>query len=273
MPRQKSVEEVFAEHLQQQGYRIERDLPHEPRVTLPVRAGATFRWAAVACTHLGGKFQQLTYLKQFCKFAVEERGVTDLWHIGDLVNGSSRRHDYIYENFIHGATAQCDYAAENLPAFKGVKWHFVEGNHDEWYEATEGFIVGEEMALRRPDMEYVGRRAAWLNIGPLSVYMHHGSGGMPYALTYKLQRAIERMNPRPDVYMIANWHSAVYAPGYAGCELLMAPCFQSTTPFERGKGLTPTIGGFILNIDIAEDNTWRVIPEFMLFKTPIEKDY
>lgn len=258
--------------LEDQGYRIVKDLPHEPRVEIPVQPGKTFKWAVVSCTHLGGKFQQLTHLRDFCRFAVEEHGVERIWHVGDLLMGSSRRHDYIYEAFKHGATAQHDYAAAMLPE-TGVPWELITGNHDEWWWTTEGIDTGLEMQLRRPDIHYVGRRAARLDIGGLYVYLHHGDGGMPYALSYKQQRAIERMNPRPDVYLIANWHSAIYIPGYAGSELLMSPCFQAQTPFERRKGLTPTVGGFILEFDIDELNRWTITPRFRIYKEPIENDY
>lgn len=268
----KTLEQILLEHLQEHGYRVSKDLPHEPRVTVDVRPGERFKWAVVSCTHLGGKFQQLTHLRDFCRFAVEEHGVERIFHVGDLLMGSSRRHDYIYEAFKHGATAQHDYAAEVLPE-TGVPWELITGNHDEWWYTTEGIDTGVEMSLRRPDVHYVGRRAARLDVGSLYVYLHHGDGGIPYALSYKQQRAIERMDPRPDIYLIANWHSACYLPGYAGSELLMSPCFQAQTPFERRKGLTPTVGGFILDIDIREDNTWTVTPHFRLYKHWVENDY
>jgi len=268
----KSLEEIALQILQEKGFRVEKDLPHEPHVTIPVKPGQTFKWAVVSCTHLGGKFQQLTHLRDFCKRAVEDHGVDRIWHVGDLLMGSSRRHDYIYEAFKHGATAQHDYAAEVLPEL-GVPWELITGNHDEWWYTTEGIDTGVEMAHRRPDINYIGRRAARLDIGGLYVYLHHGDGGIPYALSYKQQRAIERMNPRPDVYLIANWHSAIYIPGYAGSELLMSPCFQAQTPFERRKGLTPTVGGFILEIKIEDHGHWEVTPRFHIYKDMIDHDY
>lgn len=259
--------------LEKAGFTIEKKLPHEPKVTIELKPGVKFRWAVVACTHLGGKFQQLTALKDFCNHAVNEYGVTDIWHVGDLLMGSSRRHDYIYEAFKHGSTAQHDYAAEVLPKLGPTcRWKLITGNHDEWWWTTEGVDTGLEMSIRRNDIDYVGRRAARMDVGGLYVYLHHGDGGVPYALSYKLQRAIERMNPRPDIYLIANWHSAIYMPEYAGSQLLMAPCFQAQTPFERRKGLTPTIGGFILDIEINENGSQTITP---IFKTylPVEDDY
>jgi hypothetical protein len=257
--------------LEARGFTVEKKLPHEPKISIAVRKGATYRWAVVACTHLGGQFQQLTALKDFCKRAVNDYGVERIWHVGDLLMGSSRRHDYIYEAFKHGATAQHDYAAEVLPE-TGVPWELITGNHDEWWWTTEGIETGVEMSRRRADIHYVGRRAARVDLGGLYVYLHHGDGGVPYALSYKLQRAIERMHPRPDVYMIANWHSAIYMPRYAGSELLMAPCFQAQTPFERRKGLTPTIGGFILDVTITDDDHRTITPRFETYD-PIEDDY
>lgn len=267
-----SVEEAAALLLQEKGYRVEKDLPHEPRVTVPVRKGATFKWAVVSCTHFGGKFQQLTHLRDFCQRAADQ-GVTDFWHVGDLLNGSSHRHDYVYENFKHGATEQIEYAVEHLPKIPGGQWRLISGNHDDWWHATEGIESGKHIAAERDDVEYLGRRAMMVDIGGVSVYVHHGEGGIPYALSYKQQRAIERMNPRPDIYMIANWHSMLYIPGYAGSELLMSGCFQATTPFERRKGLSPTVGGWILDLCIDEYDVWHIKPEAIVYKQMVEKDY
>jgi hypothetical protein len=108
--------------LEERGFRVLKDHPHEPRIDIPLRPGGAYRWAVVACTHLGGKFQQLTHLKDFCKRAVEVYGVSGIFHAGALLMGSSRRHDYVHEAFIHGATAQHDYAAENLPPASAQRW-------------------------------------------------------------------------------------------------------------------------------------------------------
>lgn len=272
MPRPKSPEQVLVEHLEKSGYRVERDLPHQPHVVIPVRKATHFRWAFISCTHLGGKYQQLTHLRDFCKRAVDQ-GVTDIFHVGDVTNGSSRKHNYVYENFKHGATAQIEYAAEVLPQHEGIKWHLLSGNHDDWWDKTEGIESVRHIAQRREDMEYLGKRAMWLRAGPLSMYVRHASGGLGYALTYKLQRSIERMNPRPDIYAIANWHSAAHAPGYGGSELIMTPCFQAQTPYEDEQGLTPTIGGLILDIDVDKSNVWSIRPNWVIYKTAIDHDY
>jgi hypothetical protein len=263
----------LAELLSRRGYRIEKPRPIEPRVSIPAKPGYVYRCAVVCCTHFGSKDQQLTHLREFVTYA-ESIGVEDFWHAGDAVNGSDHMHlDMPYQNFKHGSSAQANYMAEVLPKPKSGRWLYILGNHEESFIKGDGFDVGDHVAERRPDLEYLGRRAASVQIGPIRMYIMHGGGGNAYARSYKLQKRIEQFSDetRPHVLLMGNYHTACHLPQYQNCEGFLLGCFQRQTPFEKGLGLNPVIGGLILEMEVGNKRPRSVRPEWRLYR-PLPKD-
>lgn len=272
MPKTKSVEQVLAEQLSQEGYRVQRDLPHEPRVYIPAKQGTLYRCAVVCCTHLGNVHQELGHFEEFCSYALAQ-GIEDFWHAGDAVDGSEAMHrDAPYEHFKHGFTAQGNYMVDVLP--RVPKWRYILGNHCESFLNGDGGDVGDFVAAKRDDVEYIGRRAADIRVGPVRIYIMHGKGSTSYARSYKLQKRVEQFEDesRPHVLLMGNYHVAAHVPQYQNCEAFMLPCFERQTPFLKGIGLNPVIGGLILEIEIGEHGPRTVKTEWRMYR-PTRTDY
>jgi len=270
--RTNDVERIARELLQEQGYRVQRDLPHEPRVTIPAKPGQVYRCAVVCCTHFGNVHQELGALEEFCHYA-ESKGIEDFWHAGDAVDGSEAMHrDAPYEHFKHGYSAQANYMVEVLPRLKSGRWKYILGNHEESFLKGDGGDVGDLVSAKRPDVEYLGRRAAAVKIGSTRFYIMHGAGGTSYARSYKLQKRIEQFNDedRPHVLLMGNYHVAAHIPRYQNCEGFMLPCFEQQTPFLKGLGLSPVIGGLILEIEIGDKTPRAVRVEWRTYR-PTER--
>lgn len=253
--------------LEAQGYRVQKELPHEPKVIVPAKPGFTYRCAVVCCTHFGNVHQELGHVEEFCAYA-ETRGVEDFWHAGDAVDGSEAMHrDAPYEHFKHGYSAQANYMAEVLPRVNG-RWRYILGNHEESFLKGDGGDVGDLVSAKRSDVEYLGRRAAAINVGPVRIYIMHGGGGTSYARSYKLQKRIEQFSDedRPHVLLMGNYHVACHVPQYQNCEGFILPCFESQTPFLRGLGLNPVIGGLILEIEVGQSAPRSVKTEWRLYR-------
>jgi hypothetical protein len=214
------------------------------------------RFGVVSDTHFGSKFQQLTYLNDFYERCYN-MGVDFMLNIGDLTDGDGTVYrGQRWEMFLHGFTDIRDYTAEYYPKIEDVNTWVIAGNHDESFIKSANANILQDVQLKRPDMKYMGRIGAYLNLAPKSVkaYMHHPSGGMAYALSYKAQKFIEGFSSehKPQVFFIGHYHSMGQF-FIRNVHTFLCGCFQSQTPYLKAKGLMPQIGGWIIDFEVAED--------------------
>lgn len=236
------------------------------------------RFGFVTDTHFGSKFQQLTYLNDFYERCYS-LGVDYMLHAGDLSDGNgSLYRGQRFEMFLHGYREQRDFTVEQYPKITGVPTKVILGNHDESFIRTIDINILEEIQRRRPDIEYIGRRGAYLNLADKAVktYIQHPDGGVAYALSYKAQKFIEGFasENKPQVFLIGHYH--VMGQFFIrNVHTYMGGCFQSQTPYLRAKGLMPQVGGWIIEFDIAQDG-WSlemVNSKLVPYYKPIKDDY
>ncbi len=273
-------EESLRQTLSKLGYKVEKlssDKMDQTYDLSKLFEGEVFEFAIISCTHLGSKFQQLTYLKQFYQY-VESKKIKAVFHCGDLVDGIDVYKGQEYELFLHGAKAQLDYAAEHYPQFSG-KTYVIAGNHDYSFVKVAGLDILEALAAARPDIVYLGAYGAYPNIPPVKIYLQHGGGGNAYARSYKLQKVIEQFAPekKPDLYFLGHYHSMAALFEYRNVMAFQLGCFQSQTPYLRRLGVYPEIGGVIGKIVVNKKWRDRTIArmnfEIVPFYVPIENDF
>jgi hypothetical protein len=146
----------IAEELQRRGYRVNLEKrTGEGEVTIPeVRDKTRFRFAVASDWHLCSRFQQLTHLRTFFKYAKRQRCEFVLMP-GDIVEGSHKMHrDAAYYQFVHGADAQIDYAIQNCP--DNLKIYGITGNHDYSHFNDAGVNVGKRVAAAVDNFEFIG---------------------------------------------------------------------------------------------------------------------
>lgn len=259
MPEQpKSVEEVALDYLQEQGYQIQknRGIPQDQTFVLreEIEPGTTVKLGLVSDEHLCSRYQQLSSLKDFYKYG-DSQGVEAFISGGDSVDGGRMHRDQEFELFVHGASAQVNYAAEHLPKSENGPTYRIDGNHDYSHFNQAGHSFGAALEEKRPDMKFLGYAGATLKIGPATIYIMHGDGGVAYARTYKLQRIAEQLDLDQrgvDLFVLGHYHVSAHLPRYRGVNCIMMPCWQSQSPYLRRKGLMPDIGGLILEIEFGQ---------------------
>ncbi len=238
--------------------------------------GDTFRFAVVGDTHYCSKQQQHTHLSHFYHYAADQ-GIIDFFHTGDLFNGDGRQHKgQEFENFIHGEDEQLDYVESKYPKIEGCKTRIIGGSHDYSFFKTSGSDVIKRLAERRADMEYLGYAGAYVDLTPdVDMYLCHPDGGTAYALSYQAQKKVENFTPenKPRIVFFGHYHRAMYIPAYRNVETLLAPCFQSQTPFLKAKAIFPVIGAWIVEVVVNEDGLARFKPELFRYYVPIENDF
>ena len=233
------------------------------------------KFAIIGDTQMGSKYTQLTHLHSFYDLC-EKEGITDVYHTGDMVDGLKMRVGHEYEIYEVSADDMRDDVIKNYPKRDGITTHFISGNHDASIYKQVGYDICQAIANARPDMKYLGRDCALINITPNCVLeLRHPWDGTAYALSYKIQKMIEAMesDSKPNILAVGHYHKAEYL-FYRNIHALQTGCFQGQTPFTRGKGISVQMGGWIVTVRVDENGSIQgFAPEFVPYYASIKDDY
>lgn len=234
------------------------------------------RLGVVSDTHFGSKFEQLSALRHFYRYA-DDQGVHAFVHAGDLTQGPDRMHRGMeHEVHAHGADAQVAYTTELYPRSTqpDVLTYIITGNHDDSFFNDNGTNVVRQVAGKRPDIVYVGQDAAYLNIGGARFYVLHPDGGGAYAKSYKLQKMAIGLPLEPAVTVGLIGHFHVYgSTREKDTHMLSLPCFQAQYSWLARKGLYPDIGGVILDVWLDDNGKPARIGHELVSYRPTPDDY
>lgn len=276
------IEEAEAlKKLQREGYTVtkeQRRTDIERNVDLSPFRGDWYKVGLVSDMHLGSKYQQITHLHATYDHFQEE-DVDVVLNAGDITDGQKVYRGQEMELFKHGADAQMEYAIEMYPQRDGITTYFVDGNHDNKHYKTAGIEVGKWISKERDDMKHLGVHGANVNVHGLEFYLMHGSGGVAYARSYKMQKIIEQIAPgdKPHFLILGHYHVQNILTRYRNVVGIQMPCFQAQTPYLKKKGKNPEVGAYILHFKIDEDAEPRGVGalkfEPIQFYRTLEEDY
>ena len=226
-------------------------------------------------THINSKYTQLTYLHKFYEIC-SQRGIKDIYHAGDIDEGEQMRTGHQYDCYTQGADDHIDEIVTNYPRIDGITTHFITGNHDSSIYKRCGVDIGEIISMKRKDMKYLGRDCAIIEITPNCILeLRHPWDGTAYALSYKPQKMIEAMeaDSKPNILAIGHYHKLEYL-FYRNVHCFQVGCFQTQTPYTRGKGISVHLGGWIITVEVDEKGyIQRIVPEMIPFYKGIDSDY
>lgn len=236
---------------------------------------STLRFAIMGDTQFGSKYAQITHLHNFYDLC-EREGITDVYHTGDITDGLKMRPGHEYELYVTSADEMLDDVVKNYPKRNGITTHFITGNHDASLFKHVGYDIGRDIAIRRPDMKYLGRDCAVVNLTPnCTLELRHPWDGTAYAISYKIQKMIEAMeaDSKPNILAVGHYHKAEWI-FYRNVHALQTACFQSQTPFTRGKGISVWMGGYIVTVRVNKDGYIQgFAPEFVPYYAAVKDDY
>ena len=234
-----------------------------------------FKLGIVSDTHLGSSCQQITLLHEAYKI-MKDKGVRKVLHIGDLTDGNGKQFKgQVYEMFLHGADSIADYAIKNYPKIKGITTYIIGGSHDYSFFKEDGTDILQRIGEKRSDIKYLGMFGAYINIGKICIYVMHGSGGVAYARSYRMQKIIEQFPPekKPNMLFLGHYHVECHLPNYRNVAGFQVPCFQTQTNYLRAKGLSPEIGFLIVEIFPDTKGLAHYTPDWHPFYVPIHGDF
>lgn len=226
-------------------------------------SGQQLRFMAISDTHLGSKYEALEELHSLYEEA-DRRGITDVLHSGDLVDGEKMYRGHEYEIHTHGADQQMDYARRYYPRRNNIRTHLIAGNHDWSFYKRSGYDVCKRLVHHRDDIKYYGPIGKTIDLRnrerpELMVRLHliHPRGrAAAYARSYKLQKLAEAYpgGEKPHIALAGHWHYQCHL-FMRNIHLFQMPCLQWQTPFMKELHLQPVVGGYFLEFEFNDDGT------------------
>ena len=204
----------------------------------------------VSDTHLGNIHQQLHLLNQIYLEAYN-RGITDIFHIGDICDGdySRVRPIHVHEVFLYGATGQLDYTVKTLPKYPGMKWKIITGSHDQTHLFNYGMDLGKELAKRRPDIEYLGQDRGYHYYDNCKIELFHPGGGASRILSSISQNGIDQIpsKTKPNLQLRGHYHK-VYYMLYRNIHMFLCPCNVDQSSFMMKNEIPNLMGNYFITI-------------------------
>lgn len=295
--------------MEQAGYVIERieqtgtfnasTMPtRKPQIGEPLLDEAEYviKFGVVSDIHSGSTCSQPTNLNKFIKLAVDE-GVQHILVPGDVTAGlfgyRGQEYDLVpcarpvsRKEAGRATLAQVWLADSYLPKYPNLQYYLLGGNHDYWHISKVGIDAVSLVARERGDMYYLGYDVADVPLtNQISARLFHPTGGVAYALSYKLQKNIEQtafeqlvklveQELPPTIRFILAGHLHVEVKFQSGPIIAsQVGCFEGQTNYLKRKSLFPAIGGQIWTITLTDSGRiHRVKYEFIPY-SEIENDW
>jgi len=279
MPEDVTTDAQLIAYLETKGYELRTEPRRDDREYAydvdTLDGTGTFSLGIVSDTHGGSRYAQRTFLETAYSY-FDRHEIPLVLHAGDMTGGSVHMHPgMVYEQHAQGADQQGEYVCEAYPGRPGIKTKVISGNHDHSHLKAGGVNVVRRIAEERPDIEYLGMSGAYVTVNGIRIYLHHGSGGVAYARSYKLQKQIEQFSPenKPKVLISGHYHVTCVLESYRNVYGFMAGCFEAQTPYLVEKGLYPEVGFSVLDVTYDEDGAVAFGKRWFPCYTPKENDW
>ena len=219
----------------------------------------------VSDPHFGSKSCQITAVNEFAEI-MKQKGVHHIFCPGDLVCGYDVYPGQIHDIYATSATEQEETTLLNLPT--GFDWYVLGGNHDySFIKRGGGYNIVSVIASKRADVHYLGFDQATVPIlQNVDLMMVHPSGGVPYSISYRLQKNIEQITigelqnvvrgvkDKPSIRFVLLGHLHIQMQAMFGSIWgAQCGCFEGQTNYLKRKGLIPSIGGWIVKVSLGKN--------------------
>jgi len=238
-------------------------------------------FAAASDLHFGSKACQITALNEFCN-ECRKQGVKHIFSPGDVTAG---RHVYPGQEFDLyelSAQGQTDSLLANLQT--GFDWWILGGNHDYSHIKNGSYNPLNVMSSKRHDLHNLGYDECVVPIlNGIDLQMWHPSGGVPYSISYRLQKGVEQLafsellsvsrglKEKPSIKFVLCGHLHIQMQALFGSIFgMQCGAFEGVTNYLKRKGLVPAIGGYIVKANIKNNGILNFEAKFYLYPEIID---
>ena len=237
----------------------------EPEQISKLSTSSEIVFGIISDPHFGSKSCQITAINEFSEI-MKQKGVRHVFCPGDLVCGYDVYPGQIHDIYATSATEQEETTLLNMPS--GFDWYVLGGNHDySFIKRGGGYNIVSVIASKRSDVHYLGFDQAIVPIlNGVDVLLNHPSGGIPYSVSYRLQKNIEQITiselqnvvrgvkEKPTIRFVLLGHLHIQMQSMFGSIWgAQCGCFEGQTNYLKRKGLTPNIGGYIVKASLGKN--------------------
>lgn len=243
----------------------------------PLTTDKEIIFAIISDPHFGSKACQITALNTFCEI-IRKKGIKHIFMPGDITAGYGVYSGQTFDLYAVTSEEQEASVILNLP--HGFEWYALGGNHDYSFIKANGHNPLLAIQHARKDFHYVGFDQADVPILPgVDAKLWHPSGGVPYAMSYRLQKGIEQImtdeltqisrgvKEYPSVRFVFSGHLHIEMQAMFGSiNGFQSGAFEGQTNYLKKKGLVPAIGGWIVKAELDKNGLFKnFVPKFYNF--------
>lgn len=219
--------------------------------------------------HIGHK----QFAKEEMQYFIQEayqRGVRDMFFVGDLVEGHymSIRPTSIKELDAIGFDDQIDLANEVLPQLKDLRYHMISGNHDATFSRNAFANPIKTLARERKDISFLGHNFAkiWIT-NHIDISLVHPTDGIGQNYSLKMRQHIDRAREeRLSRFIFMGHYHKFDHTHYSGVDGFIMPAFVKGSHFMDDKNLATVVGGIIMTLNVDKQGKLiSFIPEYFFF--------
>lgn len=304
-----SISKMIAE-MESSGYVIDRNknwvsvntvkaprVDYKPAQTLADLEGSDLVFGVASDLHAGSTHSQPSAYNRFIQIAYEEYGVRHIFDPGDVTAGvggyRGQSFDIIDDirptdrsSYLNTTNGEIWLADAYTPKLPGLTYYKIGGNHDYWHVVNTGKDAVAALCRLRDDHVYLGYDVADVPLTDrASIRLWHPSGGVPYSLSYRLQKGLEQMafdeltraieeSVDPKVRILLAGHLHVEVKLHRGPMVAAhVGCFEGQTNYLKRKGLYPTIGGAIFRVRLTDSGLIQRVEYTFIPFTEVANDW
>lgn len=251
------------------------DVPTDVTYEMEWNGEKEIKFALMGDTQLSSKYAQITHLHDFYDKCMK-RGITTVFHTGDIDEGEQMRAGHQYECYRQGADEHIDEIVHNYPKRVGITTYFITGNHDASLNKRCGLSIGKAIEDRRDDMKWLGQDKAVIKLTPnCTLELRHPWNGTTSSISLQSQKMVDGMPEyeKPDILAIGHYHKTEQI-WYKGVNVFQTGAFQGTTPFTQGKNISVAVGGWIVSVKVKKDGSLKsIVSEYIPYPIDIKNDW
>jgi predicted phosphodiesterase len=183
--------------------RIKNPSDGQPNTVRHEWGGKRTRIGVVSDIHMGSLYVNQGALDDLMK-RFKKHKVDAVYNPGDMTEGYNMRPGHTLEVELHGSDAQVQGVVDRVPDI-GVPHYFITGNHDHAHWKNAGVDVGRWIDSQRPDMHYLGKDNAIIELSDdVTLQLMHPAGGSAYAVCFDGETEILTENGWKNFSMLVN---------------------------------------------------------------------
>lgn len=184
-----------------------------------------FTFLVLADTHIGNVNENMSLVKKIYKYA-EEHNIRYVFHLGDMVEGTSLKESKDLRIKRNTVEDQIDYVTRNYPKSDFINTLYILGNHDNRW-LNEGIDIATIIDKRRYDMHFLGYKNSRVVVGNYQILLHH-----PFAIErdHKYDKEVKDLYPNSRFDLILRGHThhnSIYMNEDNGIIVNVPACYDS----------------------------------------------